>query len=105
MTLMSEPIDREYWLDHCEGFRVDCAGGRIGFVEEVRSNADTTGKRTLAVRAGMLGRRRLLLPADEVSMIVPRAERIWLRSSPVIAGSEAPAGKHAAGEPAPATAR
>ena len=27
-------FDREYSLAHCEGFRVDAAEGRIGFVEE-----------------------------------------------------------------------
>jgi hypothetical protein len=28
-------FDREYWLAHCEGFRVDAAGGRLGFVEAI----------------------------------------------------------------------
>jgi hypothetical protein len=70
-------LDREYWLAHCEGYRVDGDEGRVGFVEAVR---DEAGRRMLAVRAGRLGRRLVLVPADEVSFIVPRAERIWLRT-------------------------
>jgi hypothetical protein len=36
----------------------------------------------------MLGRRLLLVPAEEVAFIVPHDERIWLRSCPRILGSE-----------------
>ena len=32
------PPGRDYWLGHCDGFRVDSGGGRAGFVEEVRGN-------------------------------------------------------------------
>jgi hypothetical protein len=60
-----------------EGFRVDGPGGRIGIVEEVR---DVRDEPLLAVRAGLLGRRVLLIPATEVFEIVPRAMRIWLRT-------------------------
>jgi len=70
-------LDRDYWLSHCEGYRVEGDEGRIGFVEAVSHQA---GRRMLAVRAGRLGRRLVLVPADEVSFIVPRAERIWLRT-------------------------
>ena len=80
-----EPSARTYWLAHCEGFRVDGIGGRIGIVEEVR---DADGEPLLAVRAGLLGRRVLLVPADAVFEIVPRAMRIWLRGPVTIAGSE-----------------
>ena len=30
-----EGFDREYWLSHCEGFRVSRSGRRLGFVEQV----------------------------------------------------------------------
>ena len=80
------PFDRDYWLLHCEGFRVEAEGGRLGFVEEVRH----TGRGpVLAVRAGILGRRLLLVSADEVAFVVPRAERLWLRSPATLAGTEA----------------
>jgi hypothetical protein len=80
-------FDRAYWLSHCEGFRVDTAGGRLGFVEELRAGVDSHGD-MLAVRAGLLGRRLVLVPATEVDFIVPRAERIWLHSPVRIHGSE-----------------
>lgn len=82
----NDPLDRDYWLGHCQGYRVDGHGGRIGFVEEVRAEG---GRTVLAVRAGLLGRRILLLAADEVAFIVPQAQRIWLRTPATILGSEA----------------
>ena len=82
-----EPSARNYWLAHCEGFRVDGNAGRIGIVEEVRDGG-ADGEPLLAVRAGLLGRRLLLVPAGAVFEIVPRAMRIWLRGPVTIAGSE-----------------
>jgi len=80
LTLARAPqasLDRDYWLSHCEGYRVEGDAGRVGFVEAV---LDEAGRRMLAVRAGRLGRRLVLVPTEEVSFIVPRAERIWLRT-------------------------
>jgi hypothetical protein len=79
---------RDYWLRHCEGYRIDGAEGRIGFVDEVRSAPDDAGNVVLAVRAGLLGRRLLLVSGRDVAYIVPRAERIWLRTPATIVGSE-----------------
>jgi len=79
-------FDRNYWLDHCDGYQVEAAEGRIGFVEAVRV-AD--GATVLAVRAGRRGRRILLVPAEEVAFIVPRAKRLWLRTPATILNSEA----------------
>lgn len=72
-------FDREYWLAHCEGYRVDATEGRIGFVETVHTGGAKRGP-ILAIRAGRLGRHLLEISADDVAFIVPRAERIWLRS-------------------------
>ena len=33
-------FDRAHWLLHCEGFRVDTANSRLGFVEEIRRSGD-----------------------------------------------------------------
>lgn len=86
-TLTQGQFDREYWLAHCEGYRVDSAAGRLGVVEEVRMSS--RGKKPiLAVRAGQLGRRVLLVPAPEVDFIVPRAKRMWLRSPVALHGTE-----------------
>jgi hypothetical protein len=81
------PCERDYWIGHCEGFRVEGSAGRIGFVEEVRAGTGP-GQTVLAVRAGMLGRRVLLISVDEVFSIVPRAQRLWLRNPVSLAGSE-----------------
>jgi hypothetical protein len=81
-------IDTDYWLAHCEGYRVDSAEGRIGFVEEVRLGASHPEDTILAVRMGMLGRRVALIPASAAEIVVPRAERIWLRTRSPMLGSE-----------------
>ena len=78
-------FDRDYWIGHCEGFRVDGCEGRIGFVDRILRDSD--GKTTLAVVAGRLGRRLLLIPAGEVALIVPRARHIWLHGPTTIAGT------------------
>ena len=80
-------FDRDYWLGHAEGFRVDAFDGRLGFVEEVSTNAE--GGVILHVRAGLLGRRVLLVPASSVAFVVPRAQRLWLHSPVQIAESRA----------------
>lgn len=85
--LPAAAFDRDYWLTHCEGFRVDAPNGRLGFVEEIRAG-DGPDDTVLAVRAGRLGRRIVLVSVREVDFIVPRAERIWLHSPGRIIGSE-----------------
>jgi len=72
-------IDLEYWVVHCEGFRVRSGKRRLGFVQEVLD-----GGQTLAVRGGFLGRRVVLVPADRVLAIVPREMRLWLSSSSTV---------------------
>jgi hypothetical protein len=78
-----EVLDGDYWIAHCEGYRVDAAGGRIGFVEAVLGSS---GQLVLAVRAGLLGRRVVLVSAAEVAYLVPRVQRIWLRAAPTPSG-------------------
>ncbi len=84
-----EPYERRYWATHCEGFRVDFPGGAHGYVEEVRHRADPDRAALLAVRVGMLGRRVVIVPVDEIAYLVPRAERIWLKSPLEIERTEA----------------
>lgn len=80
-TTFPEIFDRAFWLANCEGFRVDRGGRDLGYVEEVRGADDPDEPMILIVRAGRLGRRVISVAIDEVDHIVPRAERIWLRSS------------------------
>jgi hypothetical protein len=82
-------LDHDYWIAHCEGYRVASHEGRLGFVDEVRENPADPATPLLAIRAGMLGRRILVVPADEVHMIAPRTQQIWLRTPVTIANTEA----------------
>ena len=78
----------DYWLGHCEGFFVDSREGRVGIVEEVRFSAHPDLPEALAIRAGALGGRRVLVAVSEVEAIFVRAERIQLRGSPRLLGTE-----------------
>jgi hypothetical protein len=71
-------LDRVYWLEHCDGFRVDGRNGRIGVVEEVRRAAG--GESLLVIRAGALGVKLITISTREVFTIVPSARRLWLRT-------------------------
>jgi hypothetical protein len=86
-------FDRDYWLAHCEGYRVDAEDGRLGFVEAVRADGSPDGH-LLCVRAGRLGLRllhpcvagRFDRPATGAHLVVrsgssrrKRGLRAWLR--------------------------
>jgi hypothetical protein len=83
-----DEADRDYWLARCEGYRVDGREGRIGFVEEVRVGAEHPRGTVLVVRAGRLGRRVLLVSATDAALLVPREQRLWLRTPTAIVGTE-----------------
>lgn len=83
-----ESADHDYWLGRCEGFRVDSPDGRIGFVEHVRFGPRHGRPEVLAVRAGRLGRRVLIVSVSKVAEIVPSRERIVLSGSPELLGTE-----------------
>lgn len=70
----------DYWLGHCEGYRVFGPEGRVGIVEAVLGEEDEP--RTLAVREGLFALRIVHVPIEDVVEVQPRAERIVLRSSP-----------------------
>jgi hypothetical protein len=73
-------VDRDYWVEHSDGFRVDGAGGRIGFVERIQADPENPGGVLLMVRAGVLGLRVVAVRSTDVTAIVPQAQRIWLHS-------------------------
>jgi hypothetical protein len=75
-------FDRDYWLCRCEGFRVDCPTGRVGRVEEGRFGSRIDRPDLLVIQGGVLGRRRLLVPVADVEEVVPRQERIVVRTAP-----------------------
>ena len=73
------PVDQEYWLAHCEGYRVDSDTGPVGLVDEVCSTP-AGHPDLLVLRTGRLGRRRLLVAAEEVMAVAPREGRVVVRS-------------------------
>jgi hypothetical protein len=77
-----------YWLCHSEGFRVDSESGRIGIVEHLRWDGSRTVPRALCVRAGLFGRRLLLIPVSEIKAVLPRQKRIVVPRSPRLLGTE-----------------
>lgn len=72
---------RDYWLGHCEGFRVDSTEGRVGLVEEVVYGARRDRPDAFIVRAGILGHRLVLVPIEAVEGVLPRKERLVLCAS------------------------
>lgn len=70
----------DYWLGHCEGFRVDSPDGRVGIVELVLGKEDEPV--ALAVREGLFALHTIVVPIEDVAEVQPYAERIILRSTP-----------------------
>jgi hypothetical protein len=64
-------------LHRSEGFVVETATGRFGTVEGFRAGAPGF----LMVRAGLLGRRRVMISVDDVSTVSPHQRRVRLRST------------------------
>jgi hypothetical protein len=67
-----EPVDADYWLCRCEGFRVDSDRGRLGIVEEVRFASRVDRPDWLALRSGFFARNLRVVPVDAVAAIYPR---------------------------------
>jgi hypothetical protein len=84
---LESSFGREYWLRRCEGFRVEAPGGRIGQVRSIRFG-DSAEPEVLEVRAGLLGRRTLLIPVSDVETIISKERRLILCGSPRLLGSE-----------------
>lgn len=79
---------RRYWLAHCEGFRVDTPEGRFGLVEAVMFRVRPDEPDALIVRAGILARRLVVVPVDDVAEVLPRRERIVLERAPEETGAD-----------------
>lgn len=69
---------RDYWLGHCEGFRVEDGARRLGFVEEILGGEDDPVE--LVVRGGRLANRVYRIRVEEILRLEPRAERILVRA-------------------------
>ena len=77
-------------IARCEGFGVISPDGRIGTVDEIRYGPSRRwdSPTELAVQAGRGGKRRLIVPVDEVAAVVPDDRVVLLRSSPRIFATE-----------------
>ena len=64
-----------YWLQHCEGFRVETEDGLHGFVEEVELNS-LGEPTTLLVRFGNRFAHVIRVPVDAVDELDPIGEVI-----------------------------
>jgi uncharacterized protein CbrC (UPF0167 family) len=71
----------EYWLSHCEGFRVDTPDGHLGFVEEVAWSDDGAKPIALRVRCGFGGRGLVTVGIDDVIELRQDGSSILVRTS------------------------
>jgi hypothetical protein len=85
LTMTTQTVERapstwssDYWLRHCEGFRVVAPGGRLGFVEVVLHDEDGN-LAELGVVGGLFGRRLAFVHVADIAAVDPRAERITLK--------------------------
>ena len=67
---------REYWLGHCEGFRVEDDTRRLGIVDEVVGAEDEP--EALVVRGGLFANRVHTVPVGDVLEIEPRVHEVAL---------------------------
>jgi hypothetical protein len=77
----------------CQGFSVVSPEGQIGTVEEVRYGPSRRWDRPteLAVQAGRGGRRRVIVPVDDVAEVDSESRVVLLRSAPRIVLAESDA--------------
>jgi hypothetical protein len=77
----TEVVDPEYWLEHCEGFRVVGPDGVIGTVRHVKPpwvDHDSV----LIARTGLFRERHVRIPAADVDHIEPWREMVVVRRAP-----------------------
>jgi hypothetical protein len=70
------PGDTEYWLRHCEGFRVESPRRRLGVVECVAAEDALEGAEVVAVRTGGFRSRRVMVALDDVIEVRPSECRL-----------------------------
>jgi hypothetical protein len=72
----------EYWLGHCEGFKVQSPQGEVGIVESVVYATDAAQPAYLAVTGGRLVLHTALVPCAEVISIDARQARLDVQARP-----------------------
>jgi hypothetical protein len=72
----------DYWLGHCEGFKVQSPEGEVGVVESVVYAADAVRPAYLAVTGGRLLLHTALVPCDQVVSVDARQTRLDVQARP-----------------------
>ncbi len=85
LTFVPVAFAPDYWLSRSEGFLVDSPQGVIGVVDEVVRTAEG-GVGFLLVGGGWFGRRRYLIPRNDVEEIRPGPQRLVVRGVPAPPG-------------------
>lgn len=69
-----------YWLAQSHGFLVDVGEVPLGVVDEIvlAGRAGQAEAVALVVSTGWFGRKRLVVPAEEVERIIPQERRVVL---------------------------
>jgi len=76
------PVDEDYWLGHCEGFRVDGPSGRLGVVDHVVYRSRLDRPDALAVCSGTWKLHTDQVRVDDVVEVSPGEQRLVLRTAP-----------------------
>ena len=74
----------EYWLRHCEEYRVWDASGPIGYVEAVLTTEDDE-PHSLVVRVGSVGGELVTWPVEAVESLDAATERVFVTSTAEVA--------------------
>jgi hypothetical protein len=75
----SPPVDEDYWLRHCEGFRVDGPEGRLGIVEHVVYGSRRDRPEVVAITSGMWRTRTDDVLIADVVEVWPARGRLVVR--------------------------
>jgi hypothetical protein len=72
IAVMVTPRGTDYWLGHCQGFRVEPGDCAAGVVDHVIYRSRVERPDLLVVRTGFLGRQRRRVPVEAVELVDPR---------------------------------
>jgi len=90
--------DRDYWLGHCQGFRVFGPEGWMGTVSHVVYGSRVERPDTICVRSGLFRRHDEPIPASQVVTIRPEDGSVLVAApSGLSTGDVVRAPSHAAG--------
>jgi hypothetical protein len=78
-TCAPDPVEAEYWLRHCDGFRVDGPDGRIGVVDRVEHTLEPEVPDVVAVASGLWRIHLTRIPLRDVVEVQPDRRRLIVR--------------------------